>query len=68
MVNGIQLSVRDVLNKSTANEEKSEYNIFCLIWTKNEHEVNNGNEDGVIEICPTETVPHDLNHSFYVLL
>jgi hypothetical protein len=48
LVRVIHLAVRDVLNNSTANEEKSEYNNFVESEQENDHEDGDYNEDGVI--------------------
>ena len=50
LVPGIHLAVRDVLNNSTVNEEKSEYNNFVEFEQENDHEEGDYNEDGVIAI------------------
>jgi len=60
----ILLAVRDVLYKSTVNEEKSEFNIFVESEQENDDEYDVNTEGGVIvAISPTGTVPHDLNYS-----
>jgi len=60
----ILLAVRDVLYKSTVNEEKSEFNIFVESEQENDNEHDVDTEGGVIvAISPTGTVPHDLNYS-----
>ena len=52
LVHGIHLAVRDVLNNSTVNEEKSEYNNFVVFEKEKGHEEGDYNEDGVIAIIP----------------
>jgi hypothetical protein len=46
LVHGIHLAVRDVLNNSTANEGKSEYNKFVESEQENIYEDGDYNEDG----------------------
>jgi len=41
-----------VLNNSTVNEEKSEYNNFVVFEKEKGHEEGDYNEDGVIAIIP----------------
>ena len=64
MVHVTLLAVRDVLYKSTENEEKSEFNIFVESEQENDNEDDADAEDGVIvAVSPTGTVLRDLNYS-----
>jgi hypothetical protein len=63
LVHVILLAVRDVLCKSIVNEEKSEFNIFVESEHENDDEDDADTEgDVIVAICPTGTVPHDLNY------
>ena len=64
LVHVILLVVRDVLYKSTVNEEKSEFNIFVESEQENDDEDDVDTEDSVIVASSsTGTVSHDLGYS-----